>query len=164
MEYIKLFKQLHEYKIQYLVCGGLAVNIYGIPRMTADIDLLINFEHENVKRFVEAVEKLHFTPNIPLQLPTLSDKNVREDMIKNRNLIAYSFYNTQSNYMNLDVLIDTPITFDKMWENRESRKIENFQVEIVSLEDLIVLKKYANRNQDKQDIQMLSKLKELGKN
>ena len=41
MDYFKLFEALYLAKIKYLVCGGLAVNIYGIPRMTADVDLLI---------------------------------------------------------------------------------------------------------------------------
>jgi len=43
MEYLQLFKKLSEEQVRYLICGGLAVNIYGIPRMTADIDLLLDF-------------------------------------------------------------------------------------------------------------------------
>ncbi len=37
MEYLKLFKLLDAREVRYLLCDGLAVNIYGIPRMTADI-------------------------------------------------------------------------------------------------------------------------------
>ena len=43
MEYLELFSKLEQFKVRYLICGGLAVNIYGIPRMTADIDLLLDF-------------------------------------------------------------------------------------------------------------------------
>ena len=47
MEYEKLFDCFYNNKVRYVICGGLAVNIYGIPRMTADIDLIIDFSAEN---------------------------------------------------------------------------------------------------------------------
>ena len=50
MEYSLLFEQLEKQKIRYLLCGGMAVNIYGIPRMTADIDLLLDFNEDNIER------------------------------------------------------------------------------------------------------------------
>ncbi|MEH0155340.1 nucleotidyl transferase AbiEii/AbiGii toxin family protein [Limibacter armeniacum] len=161
MEYTSLFKRLYEEEVEYLVCGGLAVNIYGIPRMTADIDLLIKFDEENVARFNKAIQSLDFAPRLPLQLSELTDEKARQEMISSRNLIAYSFYNTRLNYMNIDVLIDVPLSFDGMWKAREKRRIEDIEVYIVSLEDLIKLKEYANRTQDQQDILMLSKLKNL---
>jgi len=46
-----LFKSLADNKVKYLLCGGLAVNLYGIPRMTADVDLLIDWEKENIEKF-----------------------------------------------------------------------------------------------------------------
>ena len=52
MEYLELFSKLEQFKVRYLICGGLAVNIYGIPRMTADIDLLLDFTEKNVTDFL----------------------------------------------------------------------------------------------------------------
>jgi len=46
MEYLKLFEQLQQHDIRYMLCGGLAVNVYGIPRMTADIDIVLDFEEK----------------------------------------------------------------------------------------------------------------------
>ena len=161
MEYISLFKQLHQAQIHYLICGGLAVNIYGIPRMTADIDLLVSFDEENIKRFESVVDDLSFASVVPVQLSSLLDQGKRQQIIKEKNLIAYSYYNKRSNFMNLDVLIDVPISFDSLWEKREKRSIEDFEINIVSLNDLIELKKYANRVQDKQDVLMLHKLQKI---
>ena len=161
MEYISLFKKLFEAEVHYLICGGLAVNIYGIPRMTADIDLLVSFEEENVKKFEKVLDELAFASVVPIQLNTLLDDTKREAMIEEKNLIAYSYYNKRSNFMNVDVLIDVPLSFQDMWENREKREIENFEINIVSLDHLIDLKKYANRNQDQQDILMLNKLQHI---
>ena len=63
--------------------------------------------------------------------------------------------------MNVDVLIDVPFSFEMMWENRERRTIEDFEINIVSLDNLIEMKRYANRNQDQQDVKMLSKLQHI---
>lgn len=161
MEYINLFKKLYEQKVKYLICGGLAVNIYGIPRMTADIDLLVAFENENIKKFEQVIEELEFASVVPIQLNSLLDESERANMIEEKNLIAYSYYNKRANFMNLDVLIDVPISFEGMWDVREERNIEDFKINIVSLNDLIQLKKYANRTQDQQDVLMLNKLQNI---
>lgn len=161
MEYISLFKGLYEQKVKYLICGGLAVNIYGIPRMTADIDLLVAFEKKNIQKFEQVIEELEFASVVPIKLNTLLDESERANMIEEKNLIAYSYYNKRANFMNLDVLIDVPISFDGMWETKTQRDIEDFKINIVSLEDLIRLKQYANRVQDKQDVLMLNKLQNI---
>jgi hypothetical protein len=40
-DYLAIFKKLNERKIKYIVVGGIAVNLHGIPRMTYDIDLIL---------------------------------------------------------------------------------------------------------------------------
>ena len=161
MEYIGLFRKLFEAQVQYLICGGLAVNIYGIPRMTADIDLLISFDEANIQQFEQVLSELAFESVVPIQLNTLLDQGKRQQVIEEKNLIAYSYYNKHSNYMNIDILIDVPLSFQNMWTSRETRSIEDFKINIVSLQDLIDLKRYANRTQDKQDILMLNKLQNI---
>lgn len=158
MEYLELFKKLEEKQVRYLICGGLAVNIYGIPRMTADIDLLLDLTEENIEKFENAVKFLMYQAQIPVSLKTFINKEERQNAIKDKNLIAYSYFNSRSNYMSLDVLIDVPIPFADMWNSKESRLVEGVSVNIVSIEQLIILKQYANRKQDQDDILLLSKL------
>jgi len=158
MEYFQLFKKLSQQKVRYLICGGLAVNIYGIPRMTADIDLLLDFTDENIDKFENAVKLLMYQSTIPISIKTFVDKKERQKVIKDKNLIAYSYFNTQSNFMSLDVLMDVPIVFDELWNNKEERMVDGTTVNIVSVEHLIALKQYANRKQDIDDVILLSKL------
>jgi len=40
MNYYEIFKRFNELKIDYLIVGGLAVNLHGVPRMTYDIDAI----------------------------------------------------------------------------------------------------------------------------
>lgn len=50
LDFQRIFHELNELMIDYLVIGGLAVNFYGIPRLTYDIDLMILLEPDNIKK------------------------------------------------------------------------------------------------------------------
>lgn len=158
MEYLRLFKTLNQYKVKYLICGGMAVNIYGIPRMTADIDILLEFEEDNLSNFENAIKHLLYQNSIPISIKNFINKEERQKAIKEKNLIAYSYYSSNSGFVTLDVLLDTPIEFNELWKNRSERNLGDLSVYIVSIEDLISLKKYANRIQDQTDVLLLSKL------
>ena len=159
MEYTDLFKKLDESKVRYIICGGLAVNIYGIPRMTADIDLLLDFEKENIAKFEKVISSLNYKSVLPFTLSTLVDSAKRSELKKEKNLIAFSYYNSMSNLMSVDVLMEAPLSFDEMWKNKEIRNVEKIEVYLVSVEHLIEMKKYSGRIQDKQDIIHLTKYK-----
>lgn len=158
MEYQKLFKTLNQYKVNYLICGGMAVNIYGIPRMTADIDIILDFEENNLLNFENALKLLLYQNSIPVSIRNFLNKDERKKAVSEKNLIAYSYYNSISGFVTLDVLLDTPIEFSELWKNRSERDLGNLVVNIIGIEDLISLKKYANRIQDQNDVLLLSKL------
>jgi hypothetical protein len=40
----RIINSLNENNVEYAVCGGWAMAIYGVPRATVDIDLLISEE------------------------------------------------------------------------------------------------------------------------
>lgn len=157
MDYIQLFTRLYQQKVSYLICGGLAVNIYGIPRMTADIDLLVDLTAENIEKFDTVMKSLNYQPVLPIKIQSVVDENDRKEMIKSKNLIAFSFFNPANNIMNVDVLIDTPFQFNELWKNKVTRKAGETELYLVSVNDLIKMKEYANRVQDKQDIIFLKK-------
>lgn len=50
LDFQKIFRELNEAMIDYLVTGGLAVNFYGIPRLTYDIDLMMLLQQDNIKK------------------------------------------------------------------------------------------------------------------
>ncbi len=158
MEYLKLFDVLNQHKVNYLICGGLAVNIYGIPRMTADIDILLDFEDANIANFETAVKMLLYKNTIPVSLRNFVNKEERKKAISEKNLIAYSYYNSNSGFMSLDVLLDVPIEFEELWKNKIQKTSNGTILNLISVEDLIRLKQYANRVQDQNDVLLLSRL------
>ena len=163
MDFEILFKKLDEGKVQYLICGGLAVNLYGVTRMTADIDLLLDLTENNISNFQSIIRELDFFPVLPLPMKLLADKINRHKLIEEKNLIAYSFYNSKKGFMNIDIIIDIPKSFNELWERKEVRSIDDFYIYILAINDLIELKEFANREQDKNDILMLRKMQNAKK-
>jgi hypothetical protein len=159
MDYLGIFEQLHKQQVKYLLCGGLAVNIYGIPRMTADIDLILDFDKDNLKKFEICVVNAFYQSQIPVSLSLLSTQQERIKLVKEKNLIALSYFNTRGNVMSMDVLIDVPLNFADMWERKTTRTADEIDIHIVSVNDLIKLKEYSNRKQDQDDIYLLSQIK-----
>lgn len=48
-------RSLQEHEVRYLVIGGIAAVIHGVPRATFDLDILIEPTPENGKRLLEAL-------------------------------------------------------------------------------------------------------------
>jgi hypothetical protein len=46
--------------IPYYITGGVAATVYGDPRTTRDLDLVIEFNRENISLLVEALERAEF--------------------------------------------------------------------------------------------------------
>ena len=57
--------------------------------------------------------------------------------------------------MCVDILLDIPITYEQLWENKTIRKFETTKIYLVSVDDLIALTEYSGREQDKQDFIIL---------
>ncbi|QQR97767.1 MAG: hypothetical protein IPK18_13170 [Sphingobacteriales bacterium] len=150
-----IFQELYKHDIRYLLTGGLAVNLYGVNRMTADIDLILDLTKENIKKFHSVIRKINFIPLLPLPFELLADKIERLKIIEEKNLVAYSFYNKTKKFLNIDVIIDIPKSFSELWENRIVKTTDDYQINLIGFDDLILLKEYANRVQDKNDILLL---------
>lgn len=160
MNYSLLFNKLHENKIRYVICGGLAVNLHGVPRMTADIDIILDLTSENIKQFEQCVRDLNYKLSVPVSFNDIADEKKRKELAVSKNLIALSFFNYDKNFLSLDVLIEFPIAFSELWEMKEIRKEGTSEINLVSIDHLIKLKEYSNRIQDQQDIYFLSKIKD----
>ena len=158
MHLIDLYKSFETHEVRYLLCGGLAINLYGIPRATADMDILLDYEEANLLRFMESIKAFGFQASIPISILELKDPARRKELISQRNLIAFSFFSTTFLMVTLDVLVDVPFDFQELWEARESRATKLTRIELISVPHLAALKTVANRQQDQLDIAALRQL------
>ncbi len=57
MYYFEILEGLYKSKVRYLVVGGLSVNLYGVPRVTQDIDIVIAMDRENVLKITSLLKE-----------------------------------------------------------------------------------------------------------
>jgi hypothetical protein len=158
MHLIKLYRALQDHKVRYLLCGGLAINMYGVPRSTADMDVILEMSEENISNFMKAISGFGYKNTLPISLLELANETKRRRMIQERNLIAFSFYSTIYQFVTLDVLMDLPFGFEELWQRKQIRNSSSAEILLVSVEDLVALKTYSNREQDVLDIASLKKI------
>ena len=160
MFYQEVFEELNKRGVRYLVVGGVAVSLHGVPRMTYDLDLMIGLESKNVQRTWDALIALGFSPRVPITKDDLSDDSRRKELRHKKNMLVASFFKGERQFDVVDILVDNPIDFEECYKRRAIYRYGIHEVPLIAIEDLIRLKLLANRQQDAADIQSLKKLQE----
>lgn len=62
--FIDLLRALEQQQVDYVLIGGVAINLHGIVRTTEDIDLFVRPEAENIARLQQALRSLWDDPDI----------------------------------------------------------------------------------------------------
>lgn len=157
LDYLAIFKKLNERKIKYVVVGGIAVNFYGIPRMTYDIDLILYLEDNNLQKFLRLMKLWDFKPKIPVDIMDFAKEEKRQDWIKNKNMKAFNLVNPDWAVSEIDIIIDTPVDYQQASKCINYISIHGVCVPTISMGDLMRMKKASGRKQDKSDILYLKK-------
>jgi|SRR6266403_5748742 hypothetical protein len=135
-----IFASFQKNDVKYLVIGGIAAVLYGVPRATFDLDVLIEPSAQNAERLLKGM--------IDAGLGTASLTTV-EDLLSKEITIF-------TDRIRLDVQTSTPgIVFEDAWERRVTMNYKGQALEVVSLRDLIASKRAAGRDVDLQDVRML---------
>lgn len=159
IDYLTIFKKLNEKKIKYILAGGMAVNLHGIPRMTYDIDLIVDLEDKNLKKFLHLLKEWGFKPKIPVDIMDFAEEEKRGDWIKNKNMKAFNLVNPKWAVSEIDIVINTPIDYKIASKGIKYFVVQNITIPTVSIDDLIKMKQKAGREQDKADVKYLKRLK-----
>jgi hypothetical protein len=113
--------------IAYMITGSTAANFYAVPRMTRDIDIVVELSERDIGKFILAFEKDHY----------LEPETVRE-AVKNKGM----FNLIHDQYI---IKVDFVVRKDTPYRRREfSRKkkisVDGENLYIVAPEDLILSK------------------------
>jgi predicted nucleotidyltransferase len=155
----EIFTQLQKNKVKYLVVGGVAVNLYGFARLTGDLDIMLLLKDANIKKFLAVAKRLGFKPKIPVPIDDFADEEKRRAWIEKKKMLAFCIYNKNNPDEVIDVLIDGCGDFEKAYNKKEIMKSGLFKIPVVCLDDLIALKRKANRERDKIDIRVLEQIR-----
>lgn len=160
LDYVGIFEEFNKRGIKYIVIGGIAVNLLGIPRMTYDVDLLLELKDVNIKKYIEFLHSLGYKSKIPvIDMFDFIKKEKREDWIKNKFMKAFNLYNAQAIVKEIDVVIDSPVDYKKALNNVVNVKFRNTVIPVIGIKDLINMKKDTGRKQDESDIRALRSIR-----
>lgn len=155
MFYLDLFRTLQEERVEYVVVGGLAINLHGIERATMDVDLVLAMDDANLRRFLNAAKKLKLEPSLPVPLEALRDARQLDAWVREKHLVAFPLRSTSPNLPTVDIIVRPAVPFEAMYRNRIEKDIGGVRFNIASIEDLIALKTGTGRKQDASDIEAL---------
>lgn len=118
---------LDELGVPYMLTGALAVNFYGRPRMTHDIDIVVHVRREHVSRIVE-----RFDPDFYVAKEGIEDAIVHRSMF---NAIHHE------SGLKVDMWQVSDSGYDKQrFERRVPREVFGRQIWLPTAEDVIVTK------------------------
>jgi len=143
MDTERLLRLLKENKVSFLVIGASAFPAYGYARATLDIDIFIRPDLRNVARTMIALEQFGY------DLMDLSP----EDFLKNKILIRQ--YTVEADFHPFV----KGVKFEGIWENRIKANFGNVEVYFPSLDDMIKMKRAANRAKDREDLKFLRRIR-----
>lgn len=135
-----VFRCLKKHKVKYLVIGVIAAVLYGVPRATFDLDILIEATSKNVRKLLDALlEAGLYTASITSVAEVLSTEvTVFKDLVR------------------IDVQTSTPgLEFKKAWKNRKTMQYKMIDFHVVAKSDLIASKRAAGREKDLEDVRLL---------
>ena len=155
--YEVIFKKLREKNIQYMIIGGVAVNLYGVPRATGDIDLMLAMDKDNLLKFIEVARDVRLAPKAPVRPEELADPIKVKEWRDNKNMKVFSFIHPDNPYITVDIMTENYLPFAETYARKKLLKAWGTEVSVIGFEDLIKLKQISGRDQDLSDIEALKK-------
>ncbi|PJE57426.1 MAG: hypothetical protein COU82_02140 [Candidatus Portnoybacteria bacterium CG10_big_fil_rev_8_21_14_0_10_38_18] len=146
---LKVVKILSNLKIDYFITGGYAVSVWGRPRSTADIDIVIKIIEAKITLLTKALRKISKAGYI--------DEGIAKEAVKKKD--EFNFIDSDTG-LKVDFWV---MKGDKLSQIEFSRKIEKKidgqKVYFISPENLILSKlewyKQTDSNRHLEDIQSI---------
>jgi hypothetical protein len=135
-----VFASFQRHNVRYIVIGGIAAVLYGVPRATFDLDILIDANPDNAKKLLAALADAKLGTAALITPEELLSKEIT--IFKDR--------------VRIDVQTSTPgLKFEQAWERRETMEYQKQKFFVASREDLIASKRAAGRPVDLEDVRLL---------
>lgn len=150
----RLLETLARHGVDYVVIGGVAVQVHGHRRTTMDLDLVPGPSPENLRRLAAALGELEAVPRDPS--PGGGEMSVADP---ERLAIAAIVPPLSTRHGQLHIL-NQPKGGRPFGDLREAAlvvEVDGLEIPIVSLDDLIRMKRAAGRPGDLEDVAVLTR-------
>lgn len=160
--YEEIFRALNKAKINYAVCGGAAVVLFGFTRLTIDLDLIVSLGKNNLEKLYDILLKLNYKPKTPIKREEFVQEEKLKELGQEKNMKVVSFYNTKEPLKVVDVGVNLP-KISEILKNKKYIKVKKLAIPIISIDALIKMKEDLGRPQDLIDVENLKKIKQYEK-
>lgn len=137
----ELIAALIEHQVDFLVVGGVAAILNGVPISTLDLDILYSKSADNIARLEAALKKLGAVYNDP------AGRHIEPDQGR---LSTMRIHLLRTRIGLLDVLatVGSGLTFEDLEERSRPVDLQGLAVRVLNLDALIETKEQANRPKD----------------
>jgi hypothetical protein len=151
----RIFAVFDAHKVEYVVIGGIAVQVYGHVRMTNDIDLIPSPTPQNLERLAAALKDL--------KARVLNPGSEKLE-IDTKMLPRATLWQLATTHGDIDILHDAPgaAPFPQLRERALLITLGDHSIPIASRDDLIKMKRAAGRAVDLADIAALTESEHQG--
>lgn len=137
---LDVFASFQQRKVKYVVIGGIAAVLHGVPRATFDLDILIEASSDNAQQLLDALTDANFATASLITADELLANEIT--IFKDR--------------VRIGVQTSTPgLRFGDAWEKRVTMKYQGQEFYVAAKDDVIASKRAAGRPTDLEDIRML---------
>ena len=127
--------------------------MYGLPRGTIDVDIALHWTLQDLVRAEAVLKKLGLTSILPVTARDVYEH--RDEYIQNRNLVAWNFRNPDIPLEQVDIIIN----YDLKGKLTNDVEMPQTTIPVLSVDDLIEMKRLSGREQDLEDAAALEKLR-----
>lgn len=139
----RLLEPLVRHGVDFVLVGGAAGNAWGSSHVTYDLDVVYARDRANITRLVAALEEIGVRlRGAPVDLPFQLDARTIENG---------SNFTFETPHGDFDTLGDVAgiHSYEELRANSDQREVWGLPVRIASIDDLIVMKRAANRPKDR---------------
>lgn len=148
---LKILKDLSKEKIPFVIVGGAAMVLHGIPRSTLDIDVVMSAEADIVAKLFSLTERKNFL---------IRDKDIVSIADKPHLLIGqWITLQDRSGGEFVDIFFENEKEFNTLFKRAKKIKAKEFNLCVISLDDLQAMKKASGRPIDLADIALIKEKK-----
>ncbi len=153
--YLHLLAALERDRVRYAIGGGIAAVLHGVPRMTFDLDLIVDLADDNMEALVATLGHERYVPRLPVALADLADRDRRREWTEQRNLIAFSLHHPDRLMEEVDIILVPLIPWSEVATSLEHRTLDGTSVTLLGRAILRKMKLATGREKDRVDAELL---------
>lgn len=152
----ELLRTLARHKVRFVIIGGIAGNIHGSATLTRDLDIVYDRERENIRRLAAALSELDaHRRDVPASVAAPVDERA---ILNGQNFLLTTKFGP------LDCLGETPAeryTYQTLLVDANRFVVDDdLTISVVSLDDLIRMKRATGRERDRIEVERLMALRD----